>query len=73
MSFKLVATTKSINKLLYQELGSVAAKFFFSPSEIYCIEWTKVFDVSQINDCDEGLTPSKDDDPWHMLRRKGVP
>jgi len=22
---------------------------------------------------DKGLIPTKDDDPWHMLRRKGVP
>jgi len=22
---------------------------------------------------DKGLIPTKDDGPWHMLRRKGVP
>jgi len=22
---------------------------------------------------DKGLIPTKDDSPWHMLRRKGVP
>jgi len=22
---------------------------------------------------DEGLTPTRDDGPWHMLRRKGLP
>jgi len=26
-----------------------------------------------VREFDKGLIPTKDDGPWHMLRRKGVP
>ena len=30
-------------------------------------------DIAPMDSCDKGLIPTKDDGPWHMLRRKGVP